>query len=459
MKWAHDPESRTLLVSENITNASKLGSRIRWHFESNALFRTLFPETLPDTSCTWTAHSLQVRLPKGSLGGSHGEGTFDFLGVGGALQSRHYNRAIIQDDLVGRKAIESQSIMDKTIEYHQLLPGAFEDEDRTHEGNELVIGNRWGYSDLNSHIQEHEPWFLHTRHSALGGCCGDHPDGTPIFPEEWSVEKLARRRERLGSYLFSCQYLNNPCAPEDADFKEEWLGSFKLEYPKHATSSTSPLDMKIIHSVKDGLVRSDIGVRSLALAMTVDPNHSGNAAQGRCRHAICVIGQSHDGHTYLLHTWAQASGYDEFYNEIFKIAMEWGIRKIGVETIAAQTYVAHHIKHLNSVKPWRLRIQELKGEVDAPDGGLSKKKEWRIRSIVAPMAEFGKLWVQKAKQMSFIDEYIRFPKGKFKDLLDAFAYAPQCLGTPMDPRHAMELLARNREQARKVGMPYSVSVN
>jgi len=37
----------------------------------------------------------------------HGEGTYDFLGVGGALQSRHYNGILIQDDLIGRKAIES----------------------------------------------------------------------------------------------------------------------------------------------------------------------------------------------------------------------------------------------------------------------------------------------------------------------------------------------------------------
>src|ERR1700760_1271927 len=48
IKWmhvCHNPNQRTLLVSENITNAAKLGKKVRYHFESNAIYRTLFPET------------------------------------------------------------------------------------------------------------------------------------------------------------------------------------------------------------------------------------------------------------------------------------------------------------------------------------------------------------------------------------------------------------------------------
>jgi len=84
MRKAHNPDTRLLLVSENITNAAKLGQRIRWHYESNALYRALFPETLPDSSCVWTNFSLSIKRPNLMTGG-HGEGTFDFLGVGGAF--------------------------------------------------------------------------------------------------------------------------------------------------------------------------------------------------------------------------------------------------------------------------------------------------------------------------------------------------------------------------------------
>ena len=118
-----------------------------------------------------------LKRQSATTGGAHGEGTFDFIGVGGALQSRHYTGGIIQDDVVGKKAIESAVTMASTIDYHQLLMGAFENEDPDHEGDELVVGNRWGYHDLNSYIREHEPWFKVISHSALGGCCNLHPLG------------------------------------------------------------------------------------------------------------------------------------------------------------------------------------------------------------------------------------------------------------------------------------------
>ncbi|KKK52564.1 hypothetical protein LCGC14_3103640, partial [marine sediment metagenome] len=197
MRLVHNPDIRLLLVSENLTNAAKLGKRITWHFESNAMYRTLFPESLPDSSCVWSAYSLHVK--RTLLGGGHGEGTFDFLGAGGALQSRHY-MGVTQDDLVGRKAIESQTVMEKVIDYHKLLVGAFETEDKDHEEDELIVGNRWSYHDLNSYLQENETWFRFHNHSALGGCCKFHPPDTPIFPSEFSFNKLMKIKKRLGSY-------------------------------------------------------------------------------------------------------------------------------------------------------------------------------------------------------------------------------------------------------------------
>lgn len=450
MKRSHDPDTNIAIISENITNAAKIGRRIRNHYESNALYRACFPQTLPDSSCTWTDYSLFVKRPGINLIDA-GMGTFDFLGVGSAIQSRHY-RFIIQDDLVGRKAVESQSIMDKTIEYHQLLSGAFDDDDKDHEADELVVGNRWSYQDLNSHLREHEPWFRFESHSALGGCCDRHPIDTPIFPEEWTFDKLMRAKARLGSFNFSCQYLNNPSAPENADFKVEWLNYFELQHSELT-------DWKVVHEVKDGIVRKDLTPKRFTIKMAVDPNHSGNAALGRCRHAIVVWGQddSDDANFYLLETWAAAASYDTFYEKIFEIAIRWGLHRIGVETVAAQKFVKHHIEHLAMIKGWRLTVDELKGEVEAPDGTLSKKKEWRIRNILSPIAEFGRLFVQR-KHQDFINEYQTFPKGKYVDQLDASAYIPQMLGQRVTEKQHQEMLMANQEAMARLGHPYSAGV-
>lgn len=447
MQHAHNPDIRNMLVSSNLTNAVKLGKRIRSHYDSNSLYRTLFPETLPDSTCTWGDRSLHVKRPKGGAGSHHGEGTFDFYGVGNAVQSAHYTGIVIEDDLIGIKEAESQQLMDKAIDYHQLLCGIFETEDPNHELDELVVGNRWGYFDLNSHIREHEPEFRIESHSALGGCCERHPSDKPIFPEEFSLDKLLARQRRLGNYKFSCQFLNNPCAPEDADFKIEWLEYFKVDWQTNGR-------FRLIREVSDGIVHEDIRQSGLNLCMVVDPNHSGNQSRGRCRHAILIIGVDSGNNWYVLESWAQAAPYDKFYNKIFELAMKYKLYRIGVETVAAQKYVKHHIETMCLTKGYTLRVDELRGEVDLGEGEISRRKEFRIRNVISPIAESRRLWVQR-NQVDFINEYQTFPGGRYKDQLDAFAYAPQTVVSPLDEDTYSDLLDANRAGLEKVGSPYA----
>ena len=456
MHEVHNPDARNLLVSENITNAAKLGKKIRGHFESNAIFRASYPEILPDTSCTWTDYSLHIKRPNKS--GTHGEGTFDFLGVGSAVQSRHYNGILIEDDLVGRKAIESQSIMDKTIEYHKLLVGVFENEDAVFENDELVVGNRWAYHDLNTYIKENEPWFTFVNHSALGGCCDIHPPDQPIFPEEFSFEKLMRLKERLGAYHFSCQFLNNPSSPEDADFRKEWLNYYTLG----VDANSYPV---IVCDAKNGKVFKDRRLAEMSIAMTVDPRHSGNDTAGRCRHAIVVLGsliikegEKERQHFFLLDEWAQGTNYDTFYNKIYQMAKKWKIRRVGFESVAAQKYAIHHIQTMNKYQDWPISIVELKGEVEAPDGTMSRKKEWRIRNVLAPVFESERFWVQRCHQ-DFIGEYTTFPKGRFCDLLDAMAYAPQIMTNSMSTERVLALKQANWQRSKQVNAPYCGRIN
>lgn len=465
VRWmyrAHNPDSRNLLVSGNITNAAKLGKKIRFHFESNSMYRGLFPETLPDTSCTWTDYSLHVKRPAGSSGGAHGEGTFDFLGVGSAVQSRHYNGIVIEDDLIGLKEAESQALMDKAKEYHQLLVGIFEAEDPTHELDELVIGNRWGYDDLNSYLRENENiatdpmGFRFESHSALGGCCDKHPIGQAIFPEEFSEAKLMARKRRLGSYKFSCQFLNDPSSPEDSEFKEEWLNYFEvLNQTDGATWDRQTHKWKVKHCVANGVVKNDLRASSLNMGMIVDPNHSGQG--GRCRHAIIVVGVDAQNNHFALETWADAVGFDAFYDKIFEVAQRWKLHKCGVETIGAQTYIKDHIEYLCMVKGYSLKVVDLKGAVQLEDGTTARSKKYRILGVVQPLAESGKLWVQKHQQ-SFINEYLTFSmkrNSRYVDQLDAFAYCGEVADRPMDDMDAGSFLLANQQGASRLGQPYS----
>jgi hypothetical protein len=451
MARIHRPEIRNLLASENITNAAKLGNRIRYHFESNDRYRAIFPETLPDESCQWSNFSLRVKIPANRAKG-HGEGTFDFLGVGGALQSRHYDNAI-EDDLVGRKAIESQSVMDKAIEYHQLLVGAFEaPDDLSLNNNELVIGNRWSYHDLNSYIREHEDGWNFQTHSAFGGCCPAHPADTILVPEIFTYDKLMAKKQRLGSYHFSCQFLNNPAAPENAEFKPAWLRYFTLEQDANGRycryeSFTHP-------DGTDCEVKRDLRTRNLRIAMLVDPATSESAAIGRCRHAIMVVGLDSEGFWHLLEAWAETSSYEKFISQIYTFATKWNLSKFGLETIAAQKFLAYHINFLNHLEGRNLKIVQLKGEVEGPDGTITRKKEWRIRNVLLPIFESCRFCVQR-KHVDFYGEYSTFPKGRFVDQLDALAYAPQLITLPQKQEFYMAARQQNQSYLRNVNASYN----
>jgi hypothetical protein len=463
MRRKHNPDARSLIVSENKENAAKLGRRIRFHFESNPLFRGVFSDILPDSSCKWDTFSMTIKRNTAGMGGAHGEGTFDFIGVGGALQSRHYGAGglIIQDDLVGRKAIESQTVMDKTIEFHKLVTALFEEEDAAHEGDELIIGNRWGYFDLNSHVREHEPWYQVTSHSALGGCCPLHPSDVPILPSVFSYDKLMRKRQTLGAYMFSCQFLNNPSAPENAEFKESDVCWYTIK--NQEGGSVNPLDGYICHEVKDGIVRKKVKVAHLTKCLVTDPNHSGNSGSGRCRHAIVVVGLDSDGNYYLLDSWAMGCNYDAYFGKLYELARKWRINKVGFETVAAQKFAAYHLAHLNKTQPWKLKIVECKGEVQLDDGTVSKKKNFRIHGVIAPILERGNFWMRKnttgeKMHQDFLSELTTFAMngggGKFLDQLDAWAYVPQILKAPQSSHTDAMRLYRHQQMMKQVNQPY-----
>jgi hypothetical protein len=265
---------------------------------------------------------------------------------------------------------------------------------------------------------------------------------------------LMRLKQRLGNYHFSCQFLNNPAAPENADFREEFLCHYSLEEPNDKNN----FQQMIRFEVQNGQVKRDIPVSHLRIGMSVDPNHSGNAGHGRCRHAIMVLGLTSADEFILLDTYAKAASYDEFYAEIFRMADKWKLRKIGVENIAAQKYIGHHIQHLSFLKSRPLGIIPLKGEVEGPDGELTRKKEWRIRNVLAPIFESGRFYTQRRFQ-DFMGEYLTFPKGKFVDMLDALAYIPGMLRRPMSYERHIKALLENQRGANAIRPPYSATVN
>lgn len=448
MRRTHSQDIRILLVSETIKNAVKLGLRIANHYENTALLRELFPEIIPTASETWTTESLhQHRTPEGR---GQGEGTFDFIGVGGALQSRHYD-LVVEDDLVGRDARKSPIVMADTIDYHQILVGAT-DNDPNNPGrdfDEIVVGNRWSYDDLNSHVRAEEPYFSWTTHSALGGCCSLHPFGEPIFPEAFTKQKLLRWKRRLGSYHFSCQFLNFPIDPSKAKINMGDLRYFHFEKVTGALAPPRELSgprafnslgigqpqqyrIAIRHHVAEGDVDKDIFPRNLDRYMIVDPNHGGAhmgqeaGKDGRCRHAIAVTGVSRQPRrVYLLDQWAEAVSINEFVERIFFYSIKWKLRKIHVEAVGAQKYLIYHLNKF--VEEHKYTHPELAGieYVELKSSQAAGAKRERIENFL-PVIESHELWLDANNCEEFKEEAEKYGQSKgLIDLLDVMSYGPQ----------------------------------
>jgi hypothetical protein len=450
MRRTHSQDIRILIVSETIKNAIKLGGRIANHYENNDLFRKLFHDILPTERETWTAESLhQRRTPSGS---GHGEGTFDFIGVGVALQSRHYN-LVIQDDLIGREARKSRIVMQDAIDYHQILAGAtdFDIDNPGRDFDEIVVGNRWSHDDLNSYIRKEERYFSWTTHSALGGCCSLHPLGTPIFPEAFTRQKLMRWKQRLGTYHFSCQFLNLPINPAKKKFNISDFRYFNFERTYGALSipkeqQNTPwhkaprLDVvpsaqyrtTIRHHVAEGDVEEDVFPRYLDRYLITDPNHGGEhpdkmvKAGSRARHAILVIGISENPRRiYILDQWAEACKIGKYVEKILFYTLKWKLRRIHCEEEGGQKYLVYHLNYF--IAENSKDHPDLAGVTLVPlkSGRRENAKEERIDNTI-PMVERHEVWLDANNCSDFREEAEKYGQIQTTvDLLDCFGFVPQ----------------------------------
>jgi hypothetical protein len=462
MHYVHNQDQRNLLVSANIKNAAKLGRRIDFHYFNNGLFRGLFPEIIPDKSDVWAVESMTHKRSKTAKSGA-GEGTYDSLGVGAALQSRHYD-LIVEDDLVGMEALDSELVMQSIIDYHKLVVGAFDSIPGRPDliGDEIIVGNRWQYEDLNSYLREFEPEFNIQSHDAEGGCCALHPPATPIFPEEFSWAKLKKIENRLKTYFYSCQYRNKPTPPGEERFKENWLRWFNyarfIDRTSEATIVTSDnrlLDksgthykIKIVHDVRQGEVIKDILPTWLDRGMIVDPAHEG--VNGRSRHCVVVFGTlPNTNRIYLLEVWAKSDSFEELINMIYMLGEKWKVKRPYCEGVAFQKFLAFHFAALKKIREkegkWtfdRVDTDTLKTD-RSPDG---KKK--RIEAM-EPIYKRGDFWACKIGMDNFLEEYRKYPYSKYKDILDTLGYLLQVAKPGRAQRTEVEAWLRKNASYRE----------
>jgi len=405
-----DPNDRIAIVSSTKTNAQRFLRAGKSIVEANLLFQSFFPELIPQFGNDDVWNSEEIIFPRRA---TTPDPSIDTLGTGGKATSRHYD-IVIEDDLINEENYDSPGAVEKAIESHKLNKNLLESpRDIQH-----VVENSWAPYDLNRHIVDKEPTVSVFSRSSFGWnqtrsrhlspavikLLEQHEPGQPIWPERFDAADLAKLLQELGPRIFSAQYLNQPSDPDVVDFKEEHLRYFEFN---------AAGDIRILP--RRGVEMEIVPRSSLSVCGAWDPALEEKSSA--CRSAVCVVGVDTKDRAFLLEVYARRRDPLEMIDDVLRLAKKWQPDLgFAIEDVLFQRVLVDVIRRraprygfsqslFRGVKPLR-----------------GKAKDARIRTLIGSAFAEGRVYIQSV-QTDFIEEYIQFPIGKTKDILDAFAYS------------------------------------
>lgn len=366
-----DNNIRICIANAKQDNAETFLTEIKGHFESNQKLRTLYGDFVGKK---WNEGELVVSQRTKT----RKEPTIKATGVGASLVSQHYD-VVIGDDLINETNITTKDQIEKVKDWWRLAQ-SLGDGDQT---DWRLIGTRYHYDDLYGDIIENksETYSIYIRRAI--------EEGIPIFPSKFNLLHLEEIRREQGSYIYSCQYNNEPIDDEDAVFKREWIKTFTDD------------DWEEVKRIKGFYF------------VTIDPAVSEDSKSDNTVFIVNYVTINNDW--YIVKIDADHYSPRQIIDKIFEYDELYQPKTTGIETHAMQKILRYMLDEEMSSRNTFIPITELK-----PDN-VSKKL--RIRGL-QPRFENGKIYIKENTKETdrFIDEYLRFPRAAHDDRLDALAY-------------------------------------
>ena len=383
-----NPNLRFFITNERADNAKSFLREIKTQLEKNELFRELYGDWV-NVKEKWT--ETQIIIKPRDLTAK--EPTIQTGSVDTSLVSQHYDR-IISDDLVSRNNTGTRDQMEKVKQYWRDLISLLEEG-----GFQVDIGTRWHFDDMHGWLIENNPdWPQFIR-----SCYNE--EGVPIFPLKFTKESLARTREEIGSYDFSCLYMNNPVDDESAAFKRSQM--------------------------ENRFTEADLVGKKLTTFITID-----NAPSSKDHTdfiGVIVNSVDREGNWYVRWVERVRGNTPTLIDKIFQLEAYWKPEMIGVEQKAFEDLIRPYIDQEMRRKNRFFSICELKDQ--------KKRKETRIKGRLQGRFESKSIFLRKDPEddtEKLVDELIRFPKARYDDLADALqyqqdiAYRPESEEIPSD---------------------------
>lgn len=377
-----DRNIKILIAMNTADNAEKRLHVIRHHWQNNKLLQAAFSELVPDfKKVRWSNQCAEINRTRQS-----DEGTYESIGSGGAVVSRHYDH-IDEDDLVyakkddlsGAEIQPNREDIEKAIGWHKLVYSLFSDPGRSTIDN---IGTRWAVHDLKDWIKKFEGHKYKFFRLAAENNLGE-----PIWPGRFSHDVLQDIRTSQGEYMYQTQYLNNPRDPADAAFQEEWLEYFQ-------NVADAPRHMKLITVVD--------------LACWGD-------SKGLARNVVLTCGIDARSHLWMLRYDRGKFNPEETIKVMEQHAQQFKTTKVFVEEVQYQRAIRFYAKKRMEKTGFFYRLEPL------PTDNRTNAKDLRIRDLIN-LCSHGGLHIRYA-HTKFKEEFCDYPSGLTCDILDCLAWA------------------------------------
>lgn len=392
IQWMIRDQDTTIgLGSADLKSSKKFLREIRNQLENNSKLKALFPDIFyadpQRESPKWTEEEIIIRRTFGKP--TPKEGTVKVFGLEDGLPTGDHYKKMVIDDSVNEDNVRTPERLEKvSTQSKYLAPLLMTPDQPIH-----WVGTIYHIFDIYQGLIDDLDNMVYLRSAEEGG--------SPIFPERFTMETLAKTRIKLGSYIYSCQYMLRPVDPADKKFKREWLKRFTKEI-----------------AAKYGHV----------FFLVVDP--ASKQRKNSDFTAMLVFGIDADMNFYLVDGIHDKLNPAERIDAVFRLVKKWDISTVGYETIGFQETDAFFIKQRQTKDGHYFNIVEITSH--------KTRKDERIMGL-QPIMQAGRFWLPevpiwytrlwespddgKGKEvdivLEFLAEFDFFPNAPHDDLLDA----------------------------------------
>lgn len=379
--------NQTFLLGQEIdTNVREMLEAIKNQLSRNTLLQELFGNLAPEKrgNQTWTTQAIDVATRQDFKNRAPNMAT---CSLESGLNSKHVDW-ILMDDIFSNNQMTNELQIRKVFDFLRLLvpivekPGVID-----------LTGTRWDDKDPYGTFEREaaDVWDIYCESAERTD--DEVAAGMPryFWPSRIGPEVLDQIRKNMRPYLFSCQMLNRPINQDTALFKKE---HFEEQY--------------FVPPTGEALTQWLVGKN---IFTTIDPAIS--EEEDACYTAGWTCAWDTAGNVYTLdHLYEKGVQPGDLQAWIFRQQAQWKPTWVGVEERGFQKMIRFAANQESKRTGVWINWMPLK------DGGRSK--DYRIKGL-HPIISEKRLFLRR-EHAHLEDEALRYPRGTYRDALDALAY-------------------------------------